>query len=62
VYLNEYASPRDARRALAAYLDFYNHRRLHQALGYTTPAARYYAPVAQGVPATPMLAEAERSI
>ena len=32
VYLNEYASPRDARRSLAEYLDFYNHRRLHQAL------------------------------
>ncbi len=42
VYLNEYASPRDARRSLAEYLDFYNHRRLHQALDYQTPAAVYY--------------------
>jgi putative transposase len=42
VYLNEYTSPRDARRSLAEYLDFYNYRRLHQALDYETPAALYY--------------------
>ncbi len=44
VYLKEYGSPRDARRSLAAYLDFYNHRRLHQAREYETPAALYYGP------------------
>ena len=32
VYLKEYASPREARSNLSAYLDFYNYRRLHQAL------------------------------
>ncbi len=42
VYLQDYASPRDARRSLAGYLDFYNYRRLHQALDYQTPAAIYY--------------------
>ena len=61
VYLNEYSSPRDARRSLAAYLDFYNYRRLHQALDYATPAALYYAQIAQGVPETPVLDEAARS-
>lgn len=42
VYLNDYASPREARQALATYLDFYNHRRLHQALAYQTPAQIYF--------------------
>lgn len=44
VYLQEYASPREARRSLAEYLDFYNYRRLHQALDYQTPAAVYCGP------------------
>ncbi len=38
VYLKDYASPREARTGLTAYLDFYNYRRLHQALDYQTPA------------------------
>lgn len=42
VYLKDYASPREARSSLAAYLDFYNHRRLHQALDYQTPASIYF--------------------
>ena len=42
VYLKDYASPRDARSSLTAYLDFYNHRRLHQALDYQTPASIYF--------------------
>jgi len=42
VYLKDYASPREARTALGDYLDFYNHRRLHQALDYQTPASVYF--------------------
>jgi putative transposase len=38
VYLNEYACPRDVRLGLSRYLEFYNERRPHQALGYATPA------------------------
>jgi putative transposase len=43
VYLNEYASPRTARQGLGRYLTFYNQQRLHQALGYRTPAEVYFA-------------------
>lgn len=42
VYLKDYVSPRDARSSLTAYLDFYNYRRLHQALDYQTPASIYF--------------------
>jgi putative transposase len=42
VYLNEYASPRQARERINAYLEFYNYRRLHQALDYRTPAQVYF--------------------
>ena len=42
VYLKDYASPREARSGLGDYLDFYNYRRLHQALDYQTPAQIYF--------------------
>lgn len=42
VYLKEYASPREARTGISDYLDFYNYRRLHQALDYQTPASIYF--------------------
>ena len=50
VYLHDYASPRDARQGLSRYFTFYNHERLHQALGYATPAS-WYTPNARGRPA-----------
>ncbi len=43
VYLHEYTSLREARTGLTAYFDFYNKRRLHQALGYRPPAEVYAA-------------------
>lgn len=41
VYLNDYASPREARLGLSRYFDFYNFERPHQSLDYQTPAAVY---------------------
>jgi len=41
VYLHDYATPREARQYLMQYFDFYNYRRVHQALGYLTPAQVY---------------------
>ncbi len=41
VYLNDYASPREARLGLSRYFHFYNFERPHQALDYRTPVAVY---------------------
>ena len=62
VYLKEYASPREARRSLAEYLDFYNYRRLHQALDYQTPAALYSGQPTLNAHATPSSAQADRVV
>jgi putative transposase len=43
VYLRDYQSAWDARQSLARYFGCYNRERLHQALGYRTPAAVYLA-------------------
>jgi len=37
VYLKAYESVAQARRGIGAYFEFYNHQRLHQALGYRAP-------------------------
>jgi len=41
VYLKDYADAREARTGLEGYFGFYNGERLHQALGYRTPAEVY---------------------
>ena len=43
VYLNEYASPRDALNGISRYFTFYNAERPHQSLAYQTPAQLYAA-------------------
>jgi putative transposase len=49
VYLKDYESPREARRSTAEYIDHYNHRRPHQALGYLTPWEVYTGRGCKGV-------------
>lgn len=43
VYLNDYVTLADARNSIGRYIEQYNHVRLHQALGYKTPASLYQA-------------------
>jgi putative transposase len=42
VYLKDYLDVLEAVSNLKSYFAFYNHQRLHQALGYRTPAAIYF--------------------
>lgn len=42
VYLNEYHSFAEAQTALTDYFQQYNYQRLHQSLGYKTPAEVYF--------------------
>lgn len=42
VYLHDYVSPKEARSNLQSYFNFYNQKRLHQALDYQTPAELYF--------------------
>lgn len=41
VYLRDYNSLEDARQHIAAFIEYYNLSRLHQALGYLTPHQIY---------------------
>jgi putative transposase len=42
VYLNELRTVQEAKVGLGEFFDRYNHRRLHQSLGYQTPAEVYW--------------------
>lgn len=42
VYLKDYVDVKDAVRQLGDYFHFYNNERLHQSLGYKTPAEVYF--------------------
>jgi len=55
VYLHDYQDFRDAEQSLTRYFRTYNHRRLHQALGYQTPAEVYFHHQSTLVPSHPTL-------
>jgi putative transposase len=38
VYINDYQGVLEGKQGLGRYMDFYNHKRIHQALDYQTPA------------------------
>lgn len=42
VYLKDYTTPKEARQGVGSYIDFYDYRRVHQALDYRTPATLYF--------------------
>ena len=67
VYLRDYQTVSEARYYLGRYFDFYNNERLHEALGYRTPAEVYFAavgtPVALRAPSVPTaLIHSDKSI
>ena len=41
VYLKSYETVQEAREGIGQWINFYNHERLHQSLGYRTPSAIY---------------------
>jgi len=43
IYLHDFETVPELTAALEKYFDFYNHRRLHQSLDYSTPAEIHFA-------------------
>ena len=41
-YLNDYADVKELKIAIGDYIEFYNHKRWHQSLGYKRPAEIYF--------------------
>ena len=41
-YLREYGSIQELKKSIGAYIEFYNHKRFHQALDYKRPAEIYF--------------------
>jgi len=42
VYLKDYQNIPEAKQGINDYMNFYNQKRLHQSLGYRTPAEVYF--------------------
>ncbi len=51
IYLHAYETGTQLRRGLTEYFDFYNGRRIHEALGYATPDEVYFGFQAESLPA-----------
>ena len=45
VYLKDYQTVQEAKESISNYLTFYNQERIHQSLGYKTPAKVYWGEV-----------------
>jgi len=45
IYLNEYKNVKSLNRAIEKYMNSYNKKRLHSAIGYKTPNEVYYQAV-----------------
>lgn len=57
IYINEFRSPKELRRAIRQYVSDYNTLRPHEALNYDTPEATYlscFAPLSAGLDRTPL--------
>jgi len=42
ILINEYETAQEVKEAIKAYIELYNNKRLHQSLGYRTPAEVYW--------------------